>query len=128
MGIGRKTLLNALKGDCRGKQKRAARQALEQALALFDELGARLWWAKATAELARIGGRPPRTGGLTPAERRVAELAAQGHTNREIASLLFLSAKTVDAHLTSAYAKLGVRSRTELAHRLGDTAAPGARH
>jgi DNA-binding CsgD family transcriptional regulator len=108
----------------RGKQKRAARQALEQALALFDELGARLWSAKAAAELARIGGRPPRTGGLTPTERRVVELVVQGHTNREVADLLFLSVKTVAAHLTSAYAKLGVRSRTELAHRLRDNGAP----
>jgi DNA-binding CsgD family transcriptional regulator len=105
----------------RAKQKRAARQTLEQALALFDGLGARPWSAKATAELARIGGRPPRTGALTPTERRVAELVAEGRTNREVADLLFLSAKTVAAHLTSAYAKLGVRSRTELAHHLRDT-------
>jgi DNA-binding CsgD family transcriptional regulator len=111
----------------RGKQKRPARQALEQALVLFDRLGARLWVAKTTAELARIGGRPPRTGGLTPTERRVAELAAQGRTNREVAGLLFLSAKTVAAHLTSAYAKLGVRSRTELAHRLREIAVPDTR-
>jgi DNA-binding CsgD family transcriptional regulator len=105
----------------RGKQKRAARQALAQALALFDGLGARLWSARTTAELARVGGRSPRTGGLTPTERRVAELVAGGRSNREVADLLFLSSKTVAAHLTSAYAKLGVRSRTELAHRLRDT-------
>jgi DNA-binding CsgD family transcriptional regulator len=111
----------------RGKQKRPARRALEQALALFDGLGARLWAGKTTAELARIGGRPPRTGGLTPTERRVAELVAQGRTNREVAAVLFLSAKTVAAHLTSAYAKLGVHSRTELAHRLREIAVPDAR-
>jgi DNA-binding NarL/FixJ family response regulator len=111
----------------RDKQKRAARQALEQALAQFDEPGARLWSAKATAELAQVGGRPPRTSELTPAERRVAELAAKGRTNREVAGLLFLSAKTVAAHFTSAYAKLGVRSRTELALRLRDMPDPGAR-
>jgi DNA-binding CsgD family transcriptional regulator len=111
----------------RSKQKRAARQALEQAQTLFDELGARLWAAKATAELARIGGRPPHAGGLTPTEQRVAELVAQGRTNREVADLLFLSAKTVAAHLTSAYAKLGVRSRTELAHRLREIAVPDTR-
>ncbi len=105
----------------RGKQKRAARQTLAQALALFDGLGARLWSAKTTAELARIGGRAAGTGALTPTERRVAELVAEGRTNREVADLLFLSAKTVAAHLTSAYAKLGVRSRTELAHSLRDT-------
>jgi DNA-binding CsgD family transcriptional regulator len=107
----------------RGRQKRAARQALVQALALFDGLGARLWTAKTTAELARIGGRAPHAGSLTPTERRVAELVAEGRTNREVADLLFLSAKTVAAHLTSAYLKLGVRSRTELAHRLRDTTA-----
>jgi DNA-binding CsgD family transcriptional regulator len=104
----------------RSKQKRAARQALEEAAAVFDDLGARLWAAKTRTELARIGGRPPATGALTPTERRVAELVAKGHSNREVAGLLFLSAKTVAAHLTSAYAKLGVRSRTELAHRLRD--------
>ena len=112
----------------RGKRKGAARQTLEQAAAIFDGLGARLWTARAAAELARIGGRPPSTGGLTPTERRVAELVAEGLTNREVAALLFLSAKTVAAHLTSAYAKLGVRSRTELAHRLGGIAPLDARH
>jgi DNA-binding CsgD family transcriptional regulator len=110
----------------RSKQKRAARQALEHAAATFDGLGARLWAARARAELARIGGRPAATGGLTPTERRVAELVAQGHTNREVAGRLFLSTKTVAAHLTSAYAKLGVRSRTELARRLRDPAADDA--
>jgi DNA-binding CsgD family transcriptional regulator len=63
---------------------------------------------------------------LTPTERRVAALVAQGRTNREVAGLLFLSAKTVAAHLTSAYAKLGVRSRTELAHRLRDRSVDDA--
>jgi DNA-binding CsgD family transcriptional regulator len=110
----------------RGKQKRAARQALQQAAAVFDDLGARLWLARTTAELARIGGRPPRTGGLTPSEHRVVQLVAQGRSNREVADLLFLSAKTVAAHLTSAYAKLGVRSRAELAHRLRDTTVDDA--
>ena len=99
----------------------AARQTLAQALTLFEGLGARLWSARTTAELARIGGRVAATGALTPTERRVAELVAEGRTNREVADLLFLSAKTVAAHLTSAYAKLGVRSRTELAHSLRDT-------
>jgi DNA-binding CsgD family transcriptional regulator len=110
----------------RGKQKGAARQTLEQAAAVFDGLGARLWAGRTTAELARIGGRPPSTGGLTPTERRVVQLVAQGRSNREVADLLFLSAKTVAAHLTSAYAKLGVRSRAELAHRLRDSAVDDA--
>jgi DNA-binding CsgD family transcriptional regulator len=111
----------------RGKQKRAAREALEQAAAVFDRLGARLWAARTTAELARIGGRASSVGALTPTERRVAELVADGHTNREVADRLFLSTKTVAAHLTSVYAKLGVRSRTELAHRLRGGAFPGPR-
>lgn len=102
----------------RAKHKRAARETLNQALAIFDELGARLWSAKVTAELARIGGRSPSSGALTATEREVAELAADGLTNREVADRLFVSVKTVAGHLTSVYAKLGVRSRTELSRRL----------
>jgi len=99
----------------RAKHKRAAREVLRQAKAVFDELGARLWSAKAAAELARIGGRSAGTGSLTPTERHVAELVAQGRTNTEVAAVLFLSVKTVAAHLTHVYAKLDLRSRGELA-------------
>lgn len=102
----------------RDKQKRAAREALHQAGTIFDDLGARLWSAKTENELGRVGGRPVPTGSLTATERRVAELVADGHTNREVADRLFLSTKTVAAHLTSIYAKLGVRSRTQLARQL----------
>lgn len=105
----------------RAKQKRAARDALGDALTVFSRLGARLWAAKAEAELGRIGGRSPSSGGLTATERRVAELVCQGHTNAEVAGLLFLSVKTVAAHLTHVYAKLGVRSRAELARHVRDT-------
>ena len=56
--------------------------------------------------------------GLTAAERRVASLVAEGKTNREVAAALFLRERTVASHLTHVYAKLGVRSRTELARRL----------
>lgn len=108
----------------RGKHKRAARDALDQALAIFDQLGARTWSARTTTELARIGGRAPGTGALTATERRIAELVADGCTNREVADRLFLSTKTVAAHLTSTYAKLGVRSRTELSVRLRRSGAP----
>jgi DNA-binding NarL/FixJ family response regulator len=82
------------------------------------ELGATLWAAKAASELARIGGRSARGDGLTPTERRVAELAAKGHANKQIATALFCSAKTIEGHLSHIYAKVGVRSRTELARRL----------
>jgi DNA-binding CsgD family transcriptional regulator len=57
---------------------------------------------------------------LTDAERRVAKLVAEGRTNREVASALFLGERTVASHLTRIYAKLGVRSRTELARKLND--------
>ena len=60
------------------QQKRSAREALEGALAIFEELGARIWAEKARAELGRIGGRAPASDELTETERRVAELAAQG--------------------------------------------------
>ncbi|MGH2530034.1 MAG: ATP-binding protein [Actinomycetota bacterium] len=99
----------------RAKQKRPAREALEEALAIFERLGAPLWAEKARAELARIGGRRAAGGQLTEAEARVAKLAAAGRTNREIADALFMSVRTVEGHLSRAYAKLGVRSRTELA-------------
>jgi DNA-binding CsgD family transcriptional regulator len=113
----------------RARQKRAARAALEGALAVFEALGANGWAATARTELARIGGRA-RIEGLSPSERRVAELVAEGRTNREIAAALFLGERTVASHLTHIYSKLGVRSRTELAGQLlggnestaGDTA------
>jgi len=101
----------------RARQKRGAREAIEAALAGFEQLGAATWVEKARSELGRIGGRT-REEGLTAAERRVAALVAEGRTNREVAAALFLSERTVASHLTHVYAKLGVRSRTELARRL----------
>jgi DNA-binding CsgD family transcriptional regulator len=102
----------------RSRQKAAARQALEAAYDQFDGLGARAWAAQAEAELARVGGRPPSSGELTPTERRVAELVAQGLQTKQVAGRLFVSPKTVEGHLTRIYGKLGVGSRTELARRL----------
>jgi DNA-binding CsgD family transcriptional regulator len=99
----------------RAKQKRAARESLQEALQIFGRLGASLWAERAAAELARIGLRPPAPLGLTPTEMRVAELAAAGHTNREIAQVLFPSVHTVEDNLRRIYGKLGLRSRTELA-------------
>ena len=99
------------------QQKKAAREALERALEIFEELGARLWAEKARAELARISGRRAPSDELTETERRVAELAGQGRTNKEIATELFMGVSTVEAHLSHVYRKLGVR-RAELASRL----------
>jgi len=100
----------------RAKQKRAARQALSSALAIFERLPAPLWAAKTRSEIARIGGRQPSLGELTTTERRVAELVASGQTNKEVGAALFLSVGTVESALTRIYQKLGVRSRAELAH------------
>jgi ATP/maltotriose-dependent transcriptional regulator MalT len=101
------------------QQKRAARGTLGQALAIFEELGAPLWAERAHAELRRISGRrAPPSDELTETERRVAELAARGRTNREIAAQLYVSVSTVESNLTRVYRKLGVRSRAELAGRV----------
>ena len=100
------------------QHKRLAREALEQALATFEELGARLWAEKARAELNRIGGRPQPSDELTETERRVAELAARDRSNKEIAAELYMGVSTVEAHLTRVYRKLGIRSRTGLAGRI----------
>ena len=98
----------------RAKHKAAARAALEEAVEILGGMGARLWAERARAELGRIGGRA-RADGLTPTEQRVAELVADGRSNKEVAAELFVSVRTVEANLTRVYAKLGVRSRTELA-------------
>jgi DNA-binding CsgD family transcriptional regulator len=104
----------------RAGHRRAAREALTEALDEFRRLGAALWADKARAELAAIGGRVTGDGHLSPMEERVARLAAAGRTNREIAETLFLSTRTVESHLSHAYRKLDVRSRTELALVLED--------
>jgi DNA-binding NarL/FixJ family response regulator len=103
----------------RAKRKAHARTALERSEAIFERLGARLWLEKAHHELARTGVRRTSDDELSPTERQVAELAAGGATNKEIAGALFLSVKTVEANLSRVYRKLDVRSRTELASRLG---------
>jgi DNA-binding NarL/FixJ family response regulator len=107
----------------RAKRRRAAREALEAALEIFDALPAPLWAQRARKELERIGGRRGPAGQLTPSEQRVADLVFAGKTNREIATELFITVHTVEKTLTRAYAKLGVRSRTELARRLADQEA-----
>jgi DNA-binding CsgD family transcriptional regulator len=99
-------------------QRRAARQLLDEVTRELTGMGALAWAARARAELDAIGGRSASSGGLTTMERRVSELAASGSTNAEIASALFLSVRTVETHLSAAYRKLNVRSRTELAARL----------
>jgi DNA-binding CsgD family transcriptional regulator len=97
----------------------AAREALRDAHELAVGCAATALIERAREELAAAGARPrtvsgPGASDLTPSERRVAGMAAEGATNREIAQALFLSEKTVENHLTRAYAKLGVRRRRDL--------------
>jgi DNA-binding CsgD family transcriptional regulator len=98
----------------RQRHKRAAVDYLQEALDVFEPAGARLWTQRTRAELGRVGLRPAAPAGLTVSERRVAELAGSGRTNREVAAELFMSPKTVEAHLARIYRKLDVRSRAEL--------------
>ena len=113
-----RTLLALGRTQRRAKQRRAARVTLEDAFARFETVGAPLWLEQTRAELARIGGRTASRGELTEAERRIAELVAEGRTNREVAAALFLTEHSVETALTRVYRKLEVRSRAELAHLL----------
>jgi DNA-binding CsgD family transcriptional regulator len=111
----------------RAKQWRAARDALASASSSFEQLGSPGWAELARAEQERVPGRRPATSGeLTPTERRVVELAAGGLANKQIATTLFVTVHTVEVHLAHAYAKLGVRSRGQLAARLAAEAEPSA--
>ena len=116
-----RTLLSLGRAQRRLKKWGSARERLEQALAELDEMGSPGWAEQARSELARVGGRRRQEPGeLTPAERRVVELAADGLSNKEIAQTLFVAVRTVEVHLKHAYAKLGIRSRSQLARRLSD--------
>ena len=119
-----RTLLEKGSLERRAKRKTAAKDTLEQALQILGPLDAALWTARARDELGRIGlRRAVVTEGLTPAQQRVAELAAGGATNREIAQTLYMSERTVEAHLTKSYRELGIRSRAQLAAALSATAS-----
>jgi DNA-binding CsgD family transcriptional regulator len=113
----------------RGGRRVEARQQLRRAVSLFDETGSPMWTDRAAAELAASGGeaQASRAGGpdvLTPQELHVALAVATGATNREVSSMLFLSTKTIEMHLTRIYRKLGVRSRTDLAVRFAGQEMP----
>jgi len=102
----------------RQHQRDAAEATLRQALAVFEHLDTPLWAARARASLQRTTTGPASTGGLTAAERRVAELAASGLTNSDVGAALYISPKTVEVHLSRIYRKLGIRSRAELGRRI----------
>lgn len=113
-----RTLLALGATQRRAKRRAAARETLEQALGILEQLGAPLWAEKTRAELARIGGRSRSGDELAESERRIAALVGDGRSNREVAAALFLTEHTVETVLSRVYRKLGVRSRTELANRL----------
>jgi DNA-binding CsgD family transcriptional regulator len=118
-----RTLLALSALQRRLQQRRAARESLESARAVFEGLGAQLWAERARTELKRIAGRTPAGEVLTPTEQRVADLVAEGHPNKEIAARLFVTVKAVEAHLTRIYAKLGIHSRSELTRILANRGA-----
>ncbi|WP_448625817.1 helix-turn-helix transcriptional regulator [Geodermatophilus sp. URMC 64] len=103
----------------RANRRTDAREPLREGLDFASRCGATALVRQAVEELAAAGARPrtPRRTGLealSPSERRVARLAAEGMSNRDIAQALFVTTKTVEVHLSGAYRKLGITSRTEL--------------
>jgi DNA-binding CsgD family transcriptional regulator len=123
--IGR-TLLEKGSIERRAKRKTAAKRTLEQSLAVLEPIDAAIWVARARDELGRIGLRRPAVSeGLTPAQSRVAEMAVAGATNREIAQALYMSERSVEAHLTKVYRELGIRSRAQLSGALAAASTTG---
>jgi DNA-binding CsgD family transcriptional regulator len=112
----------------RSNRRKDARAPLRRGLDIAHRCGGQALAERAREELLATGARPRRlvlTGvdALTASERRVAELATKGLTNREIAQSLFVTPRTVEVHLSHAYAKLEIASRAELAGALGDGSA-----
>ena len=110
----------------RAGQRSDSREVLQVALDLAHRCGAIALTERTRTELIAAGGRPRRLvlsglGSLTPSERRVAQLAADGMSNREIAQNLFITARTVEGHLTHAYEKLAITSREQLPAALAPT-------
>jgi DNA-binding CsgD family transcriptional regulator len=111
----------------RAKRQSDARGQLRDALAGFERAGASIFAERARDELALLGDRPRRLVGeaLSPQEFQVASLVAQGMRNREIATQLFLSPKTIETHLGHVFRKMRVKSRTELVVRLAEGPSSG---
>ena len=112
----------------RARRRAESRTHLERACALLAEAGAAPWLQRARSELVAAGGSWPDAGAsghelLTPQELRIARLAVAGSSNREIGASVFLSERTVEAHLSAVYRKLQVRGRRGLAARALDDVA-----
>jgi DNA-binding CsgD family transcriptional regulator len=111
----------------RTNRRSAARGALREGLRVAERCGARALSARARTELRAAGGRSSDRYGagveqLTASEQRVAELAAQGLSNPEIAQALFVTRKTIETHLGHVYSKLDIPGRGKLAHALAESA------
>ena len=104
----------------RQRKKDSASAALREALAAFESMGTPLWADRVRAELARAKVGRATIPGLTPSEKRVAELAASGMKNRDVATTLFISPKTVEVNLYRIYRKLGIGSRAELGRYMSE--------
>jgi DNA-binding NarL/FixJ family response regulator len=107
----------------RERRPREAREQLRAAHELFTEFGMDGFTDRARVELRATGERARKRTvetriDLTPRETQISQLVAQGATNREIAEQLFVSPATVEYHLRKVFTKLGVKSRTQLAHRI----------
>ena len=118
-----RTLLALGTVERKAQHKRAARESLQRAAGIFEQLRARLWLEMTCSELGRIGGRVPTDGELSETERRIVELVVAGRRNREVAAELSLSPNTIAWNLSKVYRKLGVTSRTELAARVATPVA-----
>ncbi|HEV7200504.1 MAG TPA: AAA family ATPase [Candidatus Limnocylindria bacterium] len=121
-----RTLLARGQVHRRAGQRRKAREDIGAALETFQALGAAAWAARARQELGRIGGRTTSGSALTESERAVAELAAAGRSNREIAAELVVSVRTVESQLSAAYRKLDIQSRGQLTAALAVSGGPTA--
>jgi DNA-binding CsgD family transcriptional regulator len=120
-----RTLLVLGRAQRRARNWGAVRETLERAAKAFDAIASPGWADNARSELGRVGARRAvPVGQLTDTEARVARLAANGLTNKEIAKELVVTVNTVEFHLRNAYAKLGIRSRAQLAARLLEDADP----
>jgi DNA-binding CsgD family transcriptional regulator len=114
----------------RAGRRRGAREQLRQAETVFASLGARGWITRVNDELRASGATLRRNTDdeqLTPAELRIATLVAQGRSNKEVASILFLSPKTIEFHLGRIYRKLDVANRTALAAALARSQSAAGR-
>jgi DNA-binding CsgD family transcriptional regulator len=105
------------------RRNEAATVTLGAALRAFEQMGTPLWAKRARDELAATKSDRTQQVRLTPSEQCVAELAASGMTNRDVAAALAISLKTVEANLTRIYRKLGIRSRAELGERMSEFGA-----